>query len=239
MHWDRKSSRDPDLLADTLRLKVVRFYRDWIADCPDELMTIVVQRRAPDSPSCPAEMVGKHVIAVTTCYTGPMDEGARALRPLKSFGKPLLGLCGPKPYLVHQSMFDAGFPHGWRYCVRSCNVAQLNDDVIDIVAEHGRRVVSPITSVGLWQMGGAVAQDRGERNRLQRTQRRFVSHQRQQRDGGRLRRRTRLGACVLVGAIALSHQHVRELLDGRRRGAHPSGVRGGEVQPAQDAQAHL
>ena len=83
-------------------------------------------------------MVGKHVIAVTACYAGPVEDGARALRPLKSFGQPLLDLCGPKPYLVHQSMFDAGFPHGWRYYVRSCDVAELNDDVIDIVAEHGR-----------------------------------------------------------------------------------------------------
>jgi hypothetical protein len=137
--------------------RVLRFYRDWIADCPDELMTIVVQRRAPALPIVPAEMVGKHVIAVTACYAGPMEDGARVMRPLKSFGQPLLDLCGPKPYLVHQSMFDAGFPHGWRYYVRSCDVAELNDDVIDIVAEHGRRIVSPITSVGLWQMGGAVA----------------------------------------------------------------------------------
>jgi Berberine and berberine like len=53
-------------------------------------------------------------------------------------------------------MFEA-VPHGWRYYVRSCDVAELNDDVIDIVAEHGRRIVSPITSVALWQMGGAVA----------------------------------------------------------------------------------
>jgi hypothetical protein len=79
------------------------------------------------------------------------------MRPLKSFGQPLLDLCGPKPYLVHQSMFDASFPHGWRYYVRSCDIGELNDDVIDIAAEHGRRIVSPITSVGLWQMGGAVA----------------------------------------------------------------------------------
>jgi hypothetical protein len=49
-------------------------------------------------------------------------------------------------------MFEA-VPHGWRYYVRSCDVAELNDDVIDIVAEHGRRIVSPITSVALWQMG--------------------------------------------------------------------------------------
>ena len=32
---------------------VLRFYRDWIAAAPDELMTIVVQRRAPALPAVP------------------------------------------------------------------------------------------------------------------------------------------------------------------------------------------
>jgi FAD/FMN-containing dehydrogenase len=137
--------------------KVLRFYRDWIADCPDELMTIVVQRRAPALPVVPPELVGRHVVAVAACYAGPVDDGERVLRPLKSFAEPLLDLCRPKPYVVHQAMFDPGFPHGWWYYVRSCDVAELTDDVIDIAAEYGRRIVSPVTSVGLWQMGGAVA----------------------------------------------------------------------------------
>lgn len=38
-----------------------------------------------------------------------------------------------------------------------CDVAELTDDVTDIIAEHGRRIVSPISGVALWQMGGAVA----------------------------------------------------------------------------------
>jgi hypothetical protein len=33
----------------------------------------------------------------------------------------------------------------------------LTDDVIDVVVEHGSRITSPITSIALWQMGGAVA----------------------------------------------------------------------------------
>jgi FAD/FMN-containing dehydrogenase len=136
---------------------VLRFYRDWIADCPDELLTIVVQRHAVDLPTIPRELVGRQVIAVAACHVGPVEEAERVLRPLKSFGRPLLDLCQPKPYLVHQSMFDPGFPHGWWYYVRSCDIAALADDVIDIMAEHGRRIVSPITSVGLWQGGGAVA----------------------------------------------------------------------------------
>jgi FAD/FMN-containing dehydrogenase len=136
---------------------VLRFYRDWVADCPDELMTIVVQRRAPDLPVVPRELVGRHVIVVIACYAGPVDDAERVLRPLKSFGRPLLDLCEPQPYLVHQSTFDGAFPHGWWYYVRSCDVAALTDDVIDIVVEYGRRIVSPVTSTALWQGGGAVA----------------------------------------------------------------------------------
>lgn len=136
--------------------ELLRFYRDWIADCPDELMTIAVQRRAPALPIVPPDLVGKHVVAIAACYAGPVEEGERVLRPLKEFGSPVLDLCRPKPFVEHQKMFDPSFPHGWSYYVRSCDVAALNDDVIDIVVEHGRRITSPITSIGLWQMGGAV-----------------------------------------------------------------------------------
>jgi FAD/FMN-containing dehydrogenase len=137
--------------------EVLRFYRDWIADCPDELMTIAVQRRAPALPIVPPDLVGKLVMAVVACYSGPVEDGERVVRPLKEFGSPVLDLCKPKPYLVHQQMFDPSFRHGWSYYVRSCDVADLDDDVIDIVVEHGKRIVSPISSIALWQMGGAVA----------------------------------------------------------------------------------
>lgn len=136
---------------------VLRFYRDWIAECGDELMTIVIQRRAPALPVVPPELVGKHVVAVAACYAGSVEDGRKALQPLKSFGSPVLDLCMPKPFLDHQGMFDPSFKPGWWYYVRSCDVAGLTDDVIDIVVEHGKRIVSPISSIALWQMGGAVA----------------------------------------------------------------------------------
>jgi FAD/FMN-containing dehydrogenase len=137
--------------------KVLRFYRDWIAGCPDELMTIVVQRKAPALPIVPPDLVGKPVISIVACYAGPVEAGERLMRPLKSFGSPVLDLCMPKPFLVHQATFDPSFRHGCWYYVRSCDVAELNDDIIDTIAEYGRRIVSPITSLALWQMGGAVA----------------------------------------------------------------------------------
>ncbi len=136
---------------------VLRFYREWLAECPDEVMTIVTQRRVPDRPGIPAELVGQLVIGVSACYAGPLDEAQRVLGPLKSFGSPVLDMCQPKPYLEHQRAFDASFQPGWWYYVRSCDVAELSDGVIDIVGDYGRRIVSPISSLALWQMGGAVS----------------------------------------------------------------------------------
>jgi FAD/FMN-containing dehydrogenase len=138
-------------------VEVLRFYRGWLADCPDELMTIGVTRQAPDLPVVPRELVGRHVVAIAACYSGPVEEGERVLRPLRSFGSPALDVCVPKPFLAHQQMFDPSFEPGWWYYVKACDVAELSDDIIDIVADYGGRIESPISSIALWQMGGAVA----------------------------------------------------------------------------------
>lgn len=137
--------------------EVLRFYREWIAEAPDELMTIVVHRKAPPLPFVPPELHGKLVVGVVCCYAGPLEEGEKVVRPLKAFGSPVLDLCQPKPYLVHQAMFDPSFPHGWWYYMRSCDVAELTNQVIDITVEHSLRINSPLTAFPIWQRGGAAA----------------------------------------------------------------------------------
>jgi len=136
---------------------VLRFYRDWIADAPDELMTIVVHRKAPALEFVPPELHGKLVVAVACCYAGPVDDGMQVVRPLKAFGSPVLDLCESKPYVAHQAMFDPSFPHGRWYYMRACDVAELTDDVIDITVEHSLRIRSALTSFPIWQMGGRVS----------------------------------------------------------------------------------
>jgi FAD/FMN-containing dehydrogenase len=136
---------------------VLRFYRDWIAEAPDELMTIVIHRKAPPLPSVPAELHGELVVAIACCYAGEVGDGEEVVRPLKEFGTPLLDLLGPKPFLEHQAMFDPSYPRGWWYYMRSCDVAGLSDAVIDITAEHSMRIGSARTAFPIWQRGGASA----------------------------------------------------------------------------------
>ena len=138
--------------------KVLRFYRDWIADCTRRSDDAGDRaQRAPAIDGMPSDLVGERVIAVVCCYAGAVEEGEKVLRPIKGFGAPALDLCEPRPFIEHQQMYDPSFEAGWHYYFRSCDVAELNDDIIDIMVEHGQRVGSPISSAGIWQLGGAVA----------------------------------------------------------------------------------
>jgi FAD binding domain/Berberine and berberine like len=137
--------------------EVLRFYRDWVADAPDELMTIVVHRKAPPLPFVPEELHGKPVVMVICCWAGDIEEGERFIRPLREFGNVAADVCMPKPYLTHQAMFDPSFVPGRWYYFKSCDVPALTDEVIDITVDHSFRIESPLTSYPIWQMGGAVA----------------------------------------------------------------------------------
>jgi FAD/FMN-containing dehydrogenase len=136
---------------------VLHFYREWIAEAPDELMTIVIHRKAPPLPFVPRELHGKLVVGVVCCYVGAVEDGEKVVKPLKEFGSPVLDLCVPKPFLTHQAMFDLSFQHGWWYYTRACDVAELTDEVIDITVEHSLRINSSLTTFPIWQLGGAVA----------------------------------------------------------------------------------
>ena len=137
---------------------VLRFYRDWITDVPDELTTIVVHRKAPPLPAIPAELHGRPVVTIISCYAGPVADGERVLAPMRAFGSPLLDLNTRKPFVDHQAMFDPSFPNGWWYYFRSCEVDTLSDEVIDVTAEHAQRLRSPLTAFPIFHLGGAVAQ---------------------------------------------------------------------------------
>jgi FAD/FMN-containing dehydrogenase len=142
--------------------EVLRFYRDWLADAPEELMTIVVHRKAPPLPFVPEELHGKPVVMVICCWAGDVEEGEKVVRPLKEFGSPVADVCVPKPYLAHQAMLDPSFPPGRWYYFKSCDVDELSDDVIDITVERSLQIASPLTSFPIWQMGGAISQRRDD-----------------------------------------------------------------------------
>ena len=136
---------------------VMAFYREFVRHAPDELGNIVRLGTIPPWPNVDEELHFRPAIAVASCYAGPVDDGERAIRPLREFRRPLVDLVGPTPYVDHQRGIDDTVPHGWHYTWKSANLTGMSDDVIGIVAAHAYEATSPRSMVVMFHLGGAVA----------------------------------------------------------------------------------
>jgi len=106
-------------------LEVLRFFRDFSATIPDELVIQCGSFCFPD---------GTPVFAVAACYCGDAKTGEEVLRPLRAFGKPLADNISVISYVQLQSMFDPFFPPGRLTYVKSNFISDLNDRAIEVIA---------------------------------------------------------------------------------------------------------
>jgi hypothetical protein len=137
--------------------EVLRFYRDFVREAPDELGTVVRFGTAPALPVIPGDLHWRPVVMIGTCYAGSIEEGEQVLRPLRAFRTPLLDLVGPTPYVGFQSALDSTVRHGWNYYWKSTHLPALSDDLIDVIAGHAFASSSPRSYVAMFHLQGAVS----------------------------------------------------------------------------------
>jgi FAD/FMN-containing dehydrogenase len=136
---------------------VLRFLREFIADAPDEVGVMANLRLAPPLPVVPKDLHGMPIVALIVTYAGPIDEGRDILAPIQELSTPLVNSLIPKPYVAHQKMFDAALPHGRHYYWKSHKLGPLTDGIIDLVVDQAAQVTSPLSTVPIFCLGGAVA----------------------------------------------------------------------------------
>ncbi len=137
--------------------EVLRALRDFMADAPDEVGVMGNLRLAPPLPVVPEALHGEPVVGLVVCYAGDPDRGEEVLRPLLEFKEPVVNAVTRKPYVAHQKMFDAAFPHGRHYYWKSWKLPPLSDELIDVIVEQCQTITSPMSAVPIFTQGGAVA----------------------------------------------------------------------------------
>lgn len=135
----------------------LRFYRDFIADTPDELAVVPLLRLAPPAPFLPSSVHGKPVVGVIVLYAGAVEEAESCIAPLRQYGTPLVDGIKPTPFRVLQSMLDASARPGLQYYVKSEFLPPLNDALIDTIVEHASQITSPLSVIAGFHLGGAVS----------------------------------------------------------------------------------
>jgi hypothetical protein len=137
-------------------VEVLRTYADFIREAPDELGTVVRFGTAPPLAAIPQHLHWRPVLIVASCYAGPIDEGQKALRPLRTSRAPLLDLVGPTPYAAWQCGLDSTVPHGWHYYWKSTHLPALTDELVGVLVEHAFSCASPRSYAAMFHLKGAV-----------------------------------------------------------------------------------
>ena len=125
--------------------ELLRFYRALMSDAPDELNVTVAFLTAPPEPLVPDNLQGQPAVGILVCYVGDTATGQRLVAPLREAFPPAVDLVGPMPYEVHQTLMDATTPWGRQVFLKSANLKELSDEVIDTVVDYASRATSPMT----------------------------------------------------------------------------------------------
>ncbi len=128
--------------------EVLRFYREYTAQAPEEMSAWAALLTSPD---------GHPMVAIVVCYIGAIEVGEQVARPLKEFGPPVADMIQPMPYVKAQSLMDEAFPRGRYNYWKSNLLRELSDNAIDTLVEGFRKVASPYSSVLIEHLGGAVS----------------------------------------------------------------------------------
>jgi FAD/FMN-containing dehydrogenase len=128
-------------------------YRAAAETMPDELSVWAVLRQAPPLPFLPADVHGKPIVAFAVCYSGAVEDGPRAIEPLRQFGTPYGEHLGPMPYTAWQKAFDPLLAPGARNYWKSHNLAELQDGLLDAVIDAIENLPSQQCEIFFGQIG--------------------------------------------------------------------------------------
>ncbi|WP_418280684.1 FAD-binding oxidoreductase [Halorubrum sp. DTA98] len=134
----------------------LRAYREYVATAPDEATTLSSTGVMPDEELFPDDAMDDRKIGLLGCYAGPPEEGEAVLAPLRELGDPIADFSATVPYAEFQRIFDEDYPDGMRYYWKSLYLDGLTESAIDRICYWAETAPSPLSTVDIWELGGAI-----------------------------------------------------------------------------------
>ena len=153
----------PDVLAGLMVFpfkdakSVLKKYRKFVQNIPNELNVWVILRQAPPLPFLPKRVHGKEVVILAILYSGEIKQGQKLIKPLRRFAKAHGEHTGAMPYEAWQQGFDPLLTPGARNYWKSHNFSELNDGALDAIIEYAGKLPSPQCEIFIALLGGKAA----------------------------------------------------------------------------------
>jgi FAD/FMN-containing dehydrogenase len=141
---------------------VLRFFREFIVDAPEQLGGFPAFQIAPPLPFIPENRHGEPFVAIVACWAGPLDEGERAVQPFRDVAPIVAEFVGPMPYPALNTLFDGLVPPGLQHYWKANFNTELTDAAIEGHLQHAPKLPAVNSTVHLYPINGAchrVGQD--------------------------------------------------------------------------------
>ena len=141
--------------------EVLNAWSEWVEDTPEEITSGGRLMQFPPIPDIPEAVRGRSFVMVEAAYTGSEADGAELLRPLRELG-PEMDTFAMIP-AAELRFLHMDPPQPVPGAGDGMALAELTPEAVDaLVAVAGPGSGSPLLSVELRQLGGAVAVERPE-----------------------------------------------------------------------------
>jgi len=135
---------------------VMRWYRRFITQAPEEMNGFVAMMTVPPGPPFPEELHLRKMCGIVWCYQGPMEEANKILGPIRSYRPPAFEFFVPMPFPMLQGMFDPIYPAGLQWYWKADFFKELSDAAIEKHLEHASLLPTWQSTMHLYPVNGKV-----------------------------------------------------------------------------------
>ena len=136
---------------------VMKWYRSFITEAPDDLSGYFALLTVPPAPPFPEHLHLKKMCGIVWACTARQNEAEEMFKPIRAFKKPALDFVGPIPHPALQSMFDGLYPPGLQWYWRAHFVNELSDEAIAEHVRFGATLPSMHSTMHMYAINGAAS----------------------------------------------------------------------------------
>jgi hypothetical protein len=136
--------------------EIMKWYREFIAQAPQEINGFFAFLTVPPGPPSPEELHFKKMCGIVWCYNGGLQQANQILGPLRSFQPPAFEFFAPMPFPTLQGMFDGLYTPGLQWYWKADFVNQLGDEAIALHIKHGSQLPTLHSTMHLYPVNGAA-----------------------------------------------------------------------------------
>jgi FAD binding domain/Berberine and berberine like len=135
---------------------VMKWYREFIMQAPNEINGFFAFMTVPPAPPFPEALHMKKMCGIVWCYTGSMEQANQILDPIRSYRKPAFEFFAAMPFPMLQGLFDGLYPPGYQWYWKADFVKELSDEAIALHIKHGSELPTMHSTMHLYPINGAA-----------------------------------------------------------------------------------